>query len=91
MYFHLGRDYVVNTRDILGIFNLETTTVSPRGRAFLDNAQKNGAVVSLSDDLPKSYVLADEAVNTVYLSSLSPDILADRAKDPAALLKKGGQ
>ena len=68
MYIHLGRDYVLNDRDIIGIFNLETTTVSPRGREFLNYAQKNGAVVSLSDDLPQCYVLADAPVDTVYLS-----------------------
>ena len=28
MYIHLGRDYVLNDRDIIGIFNLETTTIS---------------------------------------------------------------
>ena len=44
MYVHLGRDYVLNDRDIIGIFNLETTTISPRGREFLNYAQKNGAV-----------------------------------------------
>ena len=32
MYIHLGRDYVLNDRDIIGIFNLETTTISPRDR-----------------------------------------------------------
>ena len=32
MYIHLGRDYVLNDRDIIGIFNLETTTITPRGR-----------------------------------------------------------
>ena len=62
MYIHLGRDYVLNDRDIIGIFNLETTTISPRGREFLNYAQKNGAVVSLSDELPQSYVLADGGV-----------------------------
>ena len=61
MYIHLGRDYVLNDRDIIGIFNLETTTITPRGREFLNYAQKNGAVVSLSDELPQSYVLADGA------------------------------
>ena len=30
MYIHLGRDYVLNDRDIIGIFNLETTTISPQ-------------------------------------------------------------
>ena len=34
MYIHLGRDYVLNDRDIIGIFNLETTTITPRGRIY---------------------------------------------------------
>ena len=81
MYIHLGRDYVINDRDIIGIFNLETTTISPRGREFLNYAQKNGAVVSLSEELPQSYVLADGAVvDTVYLSELSPAALRRRAE-----------
>ena len=81
MYLHLGRDYVLNERDVIGIFNLETTTISPRGREFLNYAQKNGAVVSLSEELPQSYVLADGAVvDTVYLSELSPAALRRRAE-----------
>ena len=81
MYIHLGRDYVLNDRDIIGIFNLETTTISPRGREFLNYAQKNGAVVSLSDELPQSYVLADGGVvDTVYLSELCSAVLRRRAE-----------
>ena len=81
MYIHLGRDYVLNDRDIIGIFNLETTTISPRGREFLNYAQKNGAVVSLSDELPQSYDLADGGVvDTVYLSELSSAVLRRRAE-----------
>ena len=81
MYIHLGRDYVLNDRENIGIFNLETTTISPRGREFLNYAQKNGAVVSLSEELPQSYVLADGAVvDTVYLSELSPAALRRRAE-----------
>ncbi len=81
MYIHLGRDYVLNDRDIIGIFNLETTTISPRGREFLNYVQKNGAVVSLSDELPQSYVLADGGVvDTVYLSELSSAVLRRRAE-----------
>ena len=81
MYIHLGRDYVLNDRDIIGIFNLETTTITPRGREFLNYAQKNGAVVSLSDELPQSYVLAGGAVVApVYLSELSPAAMRRRAE-----------
>ena len=82
MYIHLGRYYVLNDRDIIGIFNLETTTVSPRGREFLNYVQKNGAVVSLSDDLPQCYVLADAPVDTVYLSELSSAAMKRRTEMP---------
>ena len=82
MYIHLGRDYVLNDRDIIGIFDLETTTtISPRGREFLNYAQKNGAVVSLSDELPQCYVLADGGlVDAVYLSELSSAAMRRRAQ-----------
>ena len=80
MYIHLGRDYVLNDRDIIGIFDLETTTTSPRGRE-LNYAQKNGAVVSLSDELPQCYVLADGGlVDAVYLSELSSAAMRRRAQ-----------
>ena len=74
MYIHLGRDYVLNDRDIIGIFDLETTTISPRGREFLNYAQKNGAV-------PQCYVLADGGlVDAVYLSELSSAAMRRRAQ-----------
>lgn len=80
MYIHLGRDYVLNDRDVIGIFSLETTTITPRGREFLNYAQKNGAVVTLSDDLPQCYVLAGAPVDTVYLSELSSAAMKRRAE-----------
>ena len=82
MYIHLGRDYVLNDRDVIGIFNLETTTISPRGREFLNYAQKTGAVVSLSEELPQCYVLADAPVDTVYLSELSSTVMKKRTEAP---------
>ena len=82
MYIHLGRDYVLTDRDGIGIFNLETTTISPRGREFLNYAQKNGAVVSLSEELPQCYVLADAPVDTVYLSELSSTAMKKRTEAP---------
>ena len=94
MYIHLGRDYVLNDRDIIGIFDLETTTTSPRGREFLNYAQKNGAVVSLSDELPQCYVLADGGlVDTVYLSELSSAAMRRRAQKMVEgnLRKTGGR
>ena len=43
--------------------------------------QKNGAVVSLSDELPQCYVLADGGlVDAVYLSELSSAAMRRRSQ-----------
>ncbi len=79
MYLHLGQDYVIQTRDVVGVFDMETTTVSKRGQEFLNRSQKEGAVIALSDDIPKSYVLtAGPVVDAVYLSDLSPAAMERR-------------
>ncbi len=79
MYFQLGKDYVINTDDIIGIFDLENTTVSQRTREFLAYAQKNGAVIPLSEDIPKSFILTDYPVEKVFISSFAPAVLKKRA------------
>ena len=82
MNIHQGRDYVLNARHDNRINKLEPTTNSPRGREFLNYAQKNGAVVSLSEELPQCYVLADAPVDTVYLSELSSTAMKKRTEAP---------
>ena len=42
MYIHLGQDTVVRSEDVVGIFDLENSTVSKHTRKFLNNAEKKG-------------------------------------------------
>lgn len=80
MYLHLGQDYVVSTRDIIGIFDIDTCTISKRTRAFLRHAEKEGATVTLSDELPKSFVIADFPAETVFISQISSKTLRKRCE-----------
>lgn len=89
MYLHLGQDYIVNTRDIIGIFDLENCSVGKRTREFLTHAEKEGAVVSLSDEIPKSFVITDFPYETIFLSPISAKTLQRRAARAKMLNKKG--
>ena len=78
MYLNIGNDMAVRAAAIVGIFDLDNTTVSPRTRAFLKRAQENGEVVSC-DDLPKSYILTREfGMTRVYESAMSVQTLEKR-------------
>lgn len=90
MYVHAGNNVVVNTRDIIGIFDLDNTTVSARGRDFLPSAQKRGEIINATEELPASYVVTGRrGAGKIYLSSLSSRVLSNRAKKSKMSLGKG--
>ena len=75
MYKHLGSDTVVKTKDIIGIFDIESTTVSKWSRDFLNKAEKKKSVINVSYELPKSFVVCSkkgEKSQKIYISQLSP-------------------
>ena len=80
MYLHLGRDVVVSTNDILGIFDLDNSTVKKSTRDFLEKMQRRGEIVDVSEELPKSFILCRNGRGQmVYLSQISPATLLKRA------------
>lgn len=81
MYLHLGEKTVICTDTIVGIFDLENTTVSKHTRNYLANAQKTGRVVNVSYELPKSFVVCEENGEVeVYISQISGQTLTKRMK-----------
>ena len=56
MYFHAGQDFVLNTRDVIGVFDLDTAGASRRTEEYFRHAEAEGAVVDLCapGTLPKS-------------------------------------
>ncbi len=70
----------VRERSIVGIFDMDNTTVSKRTREFLNGAEREGQVVPC-DDLPKSFIVtAEYGMERVYLSTLSPATLEKRTR-----------
>ncbi len=79
MYLHLGENTVVTTKSILGIFDLDTTTISKNTRDYLTKAEKEGNVVNVSTELPKSFIVCCENnKTTVYISQISSRTLLKR-------------
>lgn len=80
MYLHLGQNVMVPKSAILGIFDLDNTTWSFRTRRFLERAEEEGRVIPVGDDLPRSFVLAQEGDGppAAYLCSLSSAALCAR-------------
>ena len=87
MYLHLGQDVIVREEDVIGIFDMDTATVSPRTREMMSRMEQTGRMIPVFDDLPKSCVLCRQGKQTVlYISQLSTVTLGKRAAHPLAYL-----
>lgn len=79
MYLHLGENTVVRTDSIIGIFDMDTSTISKWTKEYLSNATKNKRVINVSMELPKSFVVCNENNDIkVYVSQISSQTLMKR-------------
>ena len=77
MYVNLGGDQTVRSQNIVGIFDLDNTTAAKSTRKFLNDAEKEGKMITISEEeLPKSFVLMKDS--TIYLSPVTPVTLGKR-------------
>ena len=82
MYLHLGQNEIVPLSRIIGIFDLDKCSYEKRTRDYLAAAEKEGIVLDVSGDIPRSFVVCDHPYHDqiVYLSQLNPSTLAGRAE-----------
>ena len=80
MHLHLGMDKVITFDEIIGIFDLDTTTVSKSTRNYLAKAEKAGIVENICYDLPKSFIVCrnKNGEDRVYISQISSTTLLKR-------------
>ena len=76
MYVHLGGEYSISDRFIIGIFDMDSITSRQTDMIrFLTEAEKSGRVEYVSEEIPRSVVVS---VDRVYFSPISTATLLKR-------------
>ena len=79
MYLHIGNGVSIKDDDIIGIFDLDSATISKVTKRFINKKQKDGSVEYTDFDLPRSFiVIGDRADTKIKLSRISPQGLNAR-------------
>ena len=79
-YLYISNEKILMGDDIIGIFDTDTSTVSPVTRSALRRAEAEKKLISVTREIPKSFILTDENNETkIYMSQISPKILKKRA------------
>ncbi|MEG1988083.1 MAG: DUF370 domain-containing protein [Oscillibacter sp.] len=82
MYLHLGQNEILPERRVIGIFDMDTASYGKRTRDYLARAERDGVVLDISGDIPKSFIVCDHPYHPqiVYLSQLNSGTLQKRAE-----------
>jgi ribosomal protein S8 len=75
MFLHLGDGYMIPSKEVVLIGDLESTISSEITEEFLEISDEEGFIVDYSGGKARSFVLTGE---TIYLSMISSKTLGDR-------------
>ena len=72
------------TGDIVGVFDIDNCTQGRDSRDFLNAAERAGRVVTVGEDLPRSFIVAaGKSLDAVYISQISPGTIKKRLQSGA--------
>lgn len=72
MYLHVGGEYTISSRYIIGIFNLESVTSIQKDMIhFLSHMEKEDKVEYISEEIPRTVVVTNEKVYFTPISTLT--------------------
>ena len=81
MYLNIGGDMAVRDRSIIGIFDLDGCSMSHKTMEYLQNAEKNGVLLNVTEDIPKTFLVTEEyGMEKVYFTQLSAATLEKRTE-----------
>lgn len=91
IFLHIGNNQMVREKRIIGIFDMDTATVSPITRDYLRTKDQQGMLRNTKEEIPKSLVLVEREPKKrkvkkkkdyiLYMTPLSPRAICGRTNE----------
>lgn len=83
MYLHIGNGQIIQKKKIIGMFDLDSASISSITRQFLKQQENKGKLSYSGEDLPRTFLLLEEEDGVdVRLSRISTVGLRARMNTP---------
>ena len=60
MYLHIGNGITIRKKNIIGIFDLDSSTISTVTKKYINKNEKEGNILYGDSDLPRTFILHEE-------------------------------
>lgn len=77
MYIHIGNNVAVLSDKIIGVFDIEATSVSRTTAEYLSKSQKEKKIYTVSMDMPKAFVVCEDMT---YITNVANSTINKRIK-----------
>lgn len=85
MYLHIGNGINIRKKKVIGIFDLDSSTISSVTKRYINKNEKEGNILYGDSDLPRTFILHEEGEGEnkkykIKLSRISSQGLKIRAE-----------
>lgn len=79
MYLHIGKDIMIKTKNVIGIFDIESMEKTKEYQTIIDNLSQQKKLIDISEKMKKSLILVIENKKLKgYISNISSLTLYNR-------------
>lgn len=81
MYIHIGKDLVIRTEEIVGIFNLDYIRNTKEYRNFYKNLEEKKQIINIAENQEKTFILVEKENNIKgYITNIGANTIGKRKK-----------
>lgn len=79
MYLHIGRDFVINNKDIIGIFNIDCIKNTKEYKSLYRKIEEENNIIKISENQNKTFILIKKDEKTKgYVSNIGASTIGKR-------------
>ena len=79
MYIHIGKDFIINSKYIIAIFNIDYVKNTKEYKAMFCELEANGNIIFVSDKKAMSFILTEEnGIKKAYITNIGVNTIAKR-------------
>ena len=79
MYLHIGKDYIINNKDIIGIFNIDYVKNTKEYKSLLEKLKEEGNLRNIADNQNKTFILTEkESIVKGYITNIGTTTIGKR-------------
>ena len=79
MYLNIGKDYIVKSKEIIAIFNIDYVKNTKEYKAMYNELEESGNIVKVSDSKAKAFILTEnQGKRKAYITNIGVNTISKR-------------